>query len=82
VVGDLNNTLKNKRIEKKLTQAKLAQMANISERQYRRIETGEQTPSVEVALLLAKALHTTVEKLFPLQASANAGEDKPNNKQA
>ncbi|MCI8629732.1 MAG: helix-turn-helix transcriptional regulator [Firmicutes bacterium] len=82
MVGDLNNTLKNKRIEKKLTQAKLAQMANISERQYRRIETGEQTPSVEVALLLAKALHTTVEKLFPLQASANAGEDKPNNKQA
>ncbi len=78
----MNNTLKNKRIEKKLTQAKLAQMANISERQYRRIETGEQTPSVEVALLLAKALHTTVEKLFPLQASANAGEDKPNNKQA
>ena len=78
----MNNTLKNKRIEKKLTQAKLEQMANISERQYRRIETGEQTPSVEVALLLAKALHTTVEKLFPLQASANAGEDKPNNKQA
>ena len=36
----------------------------------------------EVALLLAKALHTTVEKLFPLQASANAGEDKPNCNQA
>ena len=78
----MNNTLKNKRIEKKLTQAKLAQMANISERQYRRIETGEQTPSVEVALLLAKALHTTVEKLFPLQRLQTLGEDKPNNKQA
>lgn len=78
----MNNILKNKRIEKKLTQAKLAQMANISERQYRRIELGEQTPSVEVALLLAKALHTKVEKLFFLPASPNAGEDKPNSKQA
>lgn len=78
----MNNTLKIKRIEKKLTQAKLAQMANISERQYRRIETGEQTPSVEVALLLAKALHTKVEKLFLLPASANAGEGKPDDSQA
>ena len=76
MVGDLNNTLKNKRIEKKLTQAKLAQMANISERQYRRIETGEQTPSVEVALLLAKALHTKVEKLFFLPSAPTVGEDK------
>lgn len=78
MVGDLNNTLKIKRIEKKLTQVRLAQMANISERQYRRIESGEQTPSVEVALLLAKALHTTVEKLFFLPVSANAGEDNKN----
>lgn len=76
MVGDLNNTLKNKRIEKKLTQAKLAQMANISERQYRRIETGEQTPSVEVALLLAKALHTKVEKLFLLPSASTDGKDK------
>lgn len=74
----MNNTLKIKRIEKKLTQVRLAQMANISERQYRRIESGEQTPSVEVALLLAKALHTTVEKLFFLPVSANAGEDNKN----
>lgn len=70
----MNNTLKIKRIEKKLTQAKLAQMANISERQYRRIETGEQTPSVEVALLLAKALHTKVEKLFLLSTAPTNGE--------
>lgn len=75
----MNNILKIKRIERKLTQAKLAQMANISERQYRRIESGEQTPSVEVALLLAQALHTKVEKLFFIPVGATTKTDKPNN---
>jgi putative molybdopterin biosynthesis protein len=47
-----------------LTQADLAKMIGISRQAYTSIESGKSVPSTEVALQLAKALHTTVDDLF------------------
>lgn len=46
------------------TQQQIADLANISLKSYQRIEKGEQDPSVTVAILIAKAVKSTVEKLF------------------
>lgn len=67
----MKKTLKNMRQKKGLTQAEIAQLSNISERQYRRIELGEQTPNVDTALLIAKALNKTVEELFSSSNDTN-----------
>ncbi len=72
------NKLKEKRKKLKLTQVKIAKLVGISERAYQNYEYGERVPDVYTAQLIAQTLHTTVETLFPLQASANAGEGKPN----
>ncbi len=46
------------------TQQQIADLANISLKSYQRIEKGEQDPAVSIAILIAKALKSTVEKLF------------------
>lgn len=46
------------------TQQQIADLADISLKSYQRIEKGEQAPSVTVAILIAKAVKSTVEKLF------------------
>lgn len=48
------------------TQVQVADKAQLSERSYQRYETGERLPNVQVAQMIAKALNTTVEELFPL----------------
>jgi len=77
----INNNLKQYRKSAGLKQLQIAGKARISVRNYQRIESGKQEPKVSVAILIAQALHTTVEELFPLPASANAGEDKPDDSQ-
>jgi len=79
---NINNNLKLYRKQVGLSQSKVAKIVGINETHYQKIEYGLLNPSVEVALLLAKALHTKVEKLFSLPASANAGEDKLDCNQA
>ena len=76
----LNENLIQLRAEKGLSQEAVAQAVHIKTRTYQNYEYGERTPDVYTAQLIAQALHTTVEELFPLPASTNAGEDKPNNK--
>lgn len=46
------------------TQQQVADLANISLKSYQRIEKGDQDPSVSVAILIARAVKSTVEKLF------------------
>lgn len=72
------NKLKETRKKAKLKQIEVAKATNISIRTYQNYEYGERVPDVYTAQLIAQALHTTVEELFPLQASANAGEDNKN----
>ena len=61
-----------------LTQAELADRAGVSRQLVSAVEAGQNTPSVEGALGLARALGTTVEELFgdpPTAARSALGED-------
>ena len=46
------------------TQAQVAKEADISERTYQQYEYEQQEPKVRAAIQIAKALGSTVEKLF------------------
>lgn len=65
----MNNNLKKVREEKGLTQLEVAISSNITDRQYRRIEKGEQDPKTKTSILIAKTLNSTVEELFPLSTT-------------
>lgn len=56
--------LKIKREETDFTQAELAKIARVTERQYQRYESGENVPKADTAKLIALALNSTVEELF------------------
>lgn len=56
--------VKAKREEIGLTQEQVAEKANISIRTYKMYESGERIPRADVAILIAKALKSAVEKLF------------------
>ncbi len=56
--------LKEERIKRELNQEELAYAINIHPKSIGRIERGERTPSVEIALKLAKYLGCSVEQLF------------------
>ncbi len=68
----ITNKLKKYRKEQDLSQAKLAKIVGISETHYQRIEYGLSKPNVELALLIAQALQTKVEKLFPLSQRSSS----------
>ncbi len=52
-----------------MSQAELADRVAVSRQTIIAIERGHYNPSVKLALLLARALGTTVEQLFELEAS-------------
>ena len=61
--------LKERRRQKALTQAQLAQAVGVTRQSIIAIEKGKYKPSIELALKLARALECTVEDLFWLQES-------------
>lgn len=82
-VNKHNIFLKNARKKARITQVEVANKAEISETSYQRIEYGTQQPSLKTALLIAEALNTTVEKIFPLQQiQLQETEKKPDCSQA
>lgn len=56
--------MKEVRTEKKLSQAKLAQMAGVSRNTISSIETGQFNPTAKLALILCIALDKKFEDLF------------------
>ena len=50
--NELGNAIRNARMEKKLTQEKLAELVNISPVHVKQIEAGTRMPSVEVLYFL------------------------------
>jgi putative transcriptional regulator len=58
------NSVYTYRKEKNITQEELALACDVTRQTIIAIEKGNHTPSVALALQLAKALHTPVEKLF------------------
>ena len=67
----LRERLKKAREKSGLTQVQVAEKAKISEISYQRIEYNKQQPSLKTAQLIAIALNTTVEQLFPLADDQN-----------
>ena len=65
-----NDNLKKRRNELGLTQAEVAKKSYISYRGYQNIEAGNRVPNVLSAQLIASALETTVDKIFPIHMDA------------
>ncbi len=65
----LRNTLKVQRAMRDLTQADLAALAGVTRKSVNAIETGRMTPSVVLALKLARALGVSVETIFGLDGA-------------
>ncbi|MGE0440588.1 MAG: helix-turn-helix transcriptional regulator [Gemmatimonadales bacterium] len=63
---ELINHLRRMRIDQGLTQAELAAIVGVSRKTINTVENGVFVPSTIVALRLARALGTTVERLFEL----------------
>lgn len=62
------------------TQAKVANLAQISERQFIRIENGEQEPKVSTAIRIAEALGIqSFDKFKDLFGAATPKEDRGND---
>ena len=68
-MGDprLGSRLKEMRMAAELTQAGLADKAGVSRKTINTVENGVFVPSTLLALELARALETTVERLFFLK---------------
>ena len=60
----LKNRLKEARVEKKLSQAALAEMVGVSRNTISSIETGQFNPTAKLALILCIALDKKFEELF------------------
>ena len=60
----MENGIKKRREELKLTQRQVAERAALREAQYQKYEYGETLPNVHTAIRLAEALDTTVESLY------------------
>ncbi|HEX6989630.1 MAG TPA: substrate-binding domain-containing protein [Bacillota bacterium] len=71
----LDTTLRSARIEAGLSQAELAAQAGISRQAVSAIETGRASPTIEVALRLARALGCPVDSLFRLVEDASVTAD-------
>jgi putative transcriptional regulator len=69
----VENSLKVQRAKRNLTQADLAGLAGITRVSVNAIETGRMTPSILLALKLAKALEVPVGELFWLHVRPASG---------
>jgi|TARA_B110000908_G_scaffold156032_1_gene194799 putative transcriptional regulator len=67
VVSGLNNTLKELRKVKGLTQADLASAAGVSRKTINTFENKVFVPSTVLALTLAKVLNVSVHEIFELE---------------
>lgn len=61
--------LRELRTARDLTQAQLADLIGVSRQTINYMEKGDYTPSVKLALLLARVLEVAVEDIFTLQDS-------------
>lgn len=60
----LKNRLKEARAEKRLSQARLAELVGVSRNTISSIETGQFSPTAKLALILCIALDKKFEELF------------------
>ena len=73
----LNINLKNKRTERRLTQAQVAAKVGITTVGYQRYESGERVPNAHTAIQIADILGVKSYKQFKQLFSARALDNKP-----
>jgi putative transcriptional regulator len=66
----MRNAVRELRVQQKLSQAELAKVLAVSRQTINAIETGRYTPSLPLALALAKYFGSTVEEVFFGDSSA------------
>ena len=72
----MKNHLRKYRFERgELTQQQVADLVSVSRQTIVAIERGDYSPSVKLALLLAKQLNVTVEELFELEEKDEEKDD-------
>jgi putative transcriptional regulator len=69
--------LKRHRTERGLTQEELADRVGVTRQTILSIERGRYSPSIELALRLARLFGVPVESLFELAEPARPGKEKP-----
>jgi putative transcriptional regulator len=62
----VDNHVRELRLKRELTQEQLGDLVGVSRRTIISIETGRFTPSLPLAIHLARTFGLTVEELFPL----------------
>ena len=65
----MQNTVKEERIKKQLTQVQLAELVGVSRQTIFSIEINKYVPSVLLSLKIAKAFEKKVEDIFKLDMS-------------
>ena len=63
----LGNRIRKIRLEKKLTQAELAERCSCNRNSISMLERGERNPSLEIAIRLAHYLKVPVEDIFQVE---------------
>jgi putative transcriptional regulator len=63
----LSNTIKEHRVELGITQAQLAEQVGVSRQTINAIEAGKYSPTLELAMLIALVVKSSVESLFTLE---------------
>ncbi len=64
LAATFRSNLRKYRKDQHLTQERLAEMATIDPRYYRKIERGENNPTIVYAYLLSEALEVSLDELF------------------
>ena len=72
----LNNRLKEIRIEKKLSQGMLAEMVGVSRNTISSIETGQYSPTAKLAYLISIVLDKKFEDVFYFEGYESRGEEQ------
>ena len=70
----MKNKLRQLREEKGITQEELGRLAGVSRQTISQIERGDYSPSVTLALKLARICETSVEDIFTYQEENEHGE--------
>lgn len=65
--GNMTNTIRVERAKKRMTQAELAKLVNVSRQTIHSIETGKFTPSTVLALKIARLFDAKLEDIFQLE---------------
>jgi len=63
----MNNSLKVERAIKKLTQAQLAELVQVSRQSINAIESGKYVPSTTLALKISRVFSKSVNEIFHLE---------------